>query len=84
MKKQKIEKRGWEYLKTWVGIFQVGIFRVGTFQVGVFLIPSRRYREDNTQKQSQRYRERSQTVRGTIRRDQRLETKNTTTIIRKG
>ena len=47
MIKQKIKKLRWEYLKTWVGIFQVRIF-----QVGVFLIPSRRYREDNTQKQN--------------------------------
>ena len=41
---KKIKKRGWEYLKTWVGVFPgrvslVGIFRVGIFRVGVFLIP---------------------------------------------
>ena len=36
MKKQKIEKLGLEYLKTWVGIFQVGIFWVGIFRVGIF------------------------------------------------
>ena len=44
MKKTKNEKFGWEYFKTWVGIFQVGIFwveifRVGIFRVGVVLIP---------------------------------------------
>ena len=27
MKKQKNLKLEWEYLKTWVGIFQVGIFQ---------------------------------------------------------
>ena len=31
MKKQKITKFGWGYLKTWVGIFWVGIFRMGVF-----------------------------------------------------
>ena len=39
MKEQKIKKLGWEYLKTWVGIFQVEIFCVGIFRVEVFLIP---------------------------------------------
>ena len=32
MKKQKILKLGWEYLKKWVGILWVKIFRVGIFQ----------------------------------------------------
>ena len=27
--KQKIKKHGWEYLKTWVGIFWAGIFMAG-------------------------------------------------------
>ena len=31
-KKKKIEKLGWIYLKTWVGIFQVGVFWVEIFQ----------------------------------------------------
>ena len=39
MKEQKIKKLGWEYLKTWVGIFQEEIFCVGIFRVEVFLIP---------------------------------------------
>ena len=30
--KKKIKRRGWEYLKTWVGIFRVGIFWVGIFR----------------------------------------------------
>ena len=29
---KKTKKRGWEYLKIWVGIFQVGIFWVGIFR----------------------------------------------------
>ena len=37
MKKQTTEKLWWEYLKTWVRIFQVGIFRVGIYWgVGIF------------------------------------------------
>ena len=35
MKKKKIRKLGWEYLKAWVGILQVGIFWVGIFQEGI-------------------------------------------------
>ena len=30
--KNKKKKRGWEHLKTWVGIFQVGNFWVGIFR----------------------------------------------------
>ena len=33
--KTKIRKLGWEYLKTWEGIFQEGIFWVGIFQGGI-------------------------------------------------
>ena len=32
MKKKKIKKLGWIYLKTWMGIFQVGVFWVEIFQ----------------------------------------------------
>ena len=32
MKKKKKRKLGWEYPKTWVGIFQVGVFWLRIFQ----------------------------------------------------
>ena len=35
-KQQKTLKFGWEYLKTWVGIFQVGTFWEGIFRVEIF------------------------------------------------
>ena len=34
--KKKTQLLTWEYLKTWVGIFQVGVFWVGIFQGGIY------------------------------------------------
>ena len=36
MKKKKTQLLTWEYLKIWVGIFQVGVFWVGIFQGGIY------------------------------------------------
>ena len=36
MKNKKFQKLGWEYLKIWVGIFQVGIFWEGDFPGGIY------------------------------------------------
>ena len=35
---KKLKKPGWEYLKTWVGKFQVGNFWVGIHKGGVWLV----------------------------------------------
>ena len=34
--KKKTQLLTWEYLKTWVGIFQVAVFWVGIFQGGIY------------------------------------------------